>query len=264
MTLKLKVGADPEMFVHKVGQGFISPHTFFPGTKKDPYPVAAGALQVDGLAAEINVLPATTKEDFVRNYNDVFEAARTFLEPTMSFARIPAVQFNEDYFKGLPDTMKEVGCDPDYCAWEDGKKNTVPNLPGSVRVAGGHLHLGFGEGFNTQDMFYQTVCCDLVKQLDCLIGTWDTSYETDGRRKNSYGKAGAFRYKSYGLEYRTPSNRWTQNHYSTGLMFDYVVKAFTDYHNNIRYFDKFPDAREVINESKRDEARKILNAILNG
>ena len=264
MEMKLKVGADPEMFVHLGGFGFVSPHDFFPGSKKEPYAVQAGALQVDGLAAEINVLPATTREDFVNNFNTVYAAAQSFLKPKMSFARIPAVQFRDSYYKELPESLKEVGCDPDYCAWEGGKRNPTPVLQENLRVAGGHLHLGFGEDFNSNDLLYQTFCCDLAKQLDCLIGTWDTAFETDGRRKRSYGTAGALRYKPYGFEYRTPSNRWTQNAHSTGLMFDLVQKAFRDYNNGIRYFDKYTDVRRVINESERETARKIHYAIFNG
>ncbi len=51
-------------------------------------------------------------------------------------------------------------------------------------------------------------CRDLVRQLDWYIGYWSLKLDPDPTRRLLYGKAGACRYKDYGVEYRAPSSFW--------------------------------------------------------
>ena len=43
------IGADPELFLKKNGK-FHSAYGTIPGTKRKPYPVPGGAVQIDGMA----------------------------------------------------------------------------------------------------------------------------------------------------------------------------------------------------------------------
>jgi hypothetical protein len=47
-----------------------------------------------------------------------------------------------------------------------------------------------------------------VKQLDWFLGAWSVKHDSDVTRRKLYGKAGAFRPKPYGVEYRPLSNFW--------------------------------------------------------
>jgi hypothetical protein len=47
-----------------------------------------------------------------------------------------------------------------------------------------------------------------VKQLDWYLGGWSLKHDSDPTRRTLYGRAGACRLKSYGVEYRVLSNFW--------------------------------------------------------
>lgn len=55
------IGADPEVFVGREGQ-FFSAHGLVPGNKRRPHKVDRGAVQVDGMALEFNIDPASSYE----------------------------------------------------------------------------------------------------------------------------------------------------------------------------------------------------------
>ena len=44
--------------------------------------------------------------------------------------------------------------------------------------------------------------------MDATLGLASLLFDPDTKRRSLYGKAGAFRPKSYGVEYRVLSNRW--------------------------------------------------------
>jgi hypothetical protein len=50
---------------------------------------------------------------------------------------------------------------------------------------------------------------DLIKAMDATLGLKSLFIDKDTRRKEMYGKAGCFRFKPFGVEYRTLSNFWT-------------------------------------------------------
>jgi hypothetical protein len=97
----------------------------------------------------------------------------------------------------------QFGCDPDFNAWtEDINRSpeiTIPNL----RTCGGHVHVATKElAKNQQD--YPL----FVRHMDRTLGVWSMQHDTDTQRRLLYGKAGAFRPKEYGVEYRVLSNFW--------------------------------------------------------
>jgi hypothetical protein len=89
------------------------------------------------------------------------------------------------------------GCEPDFNAWT-GQTNPQPIIPKpGLRSAGGHIHM---ETFQDKRAIIQA--CDLTVGLATLF------LEKTNLRRQIYGKAGAFRPKNYGVEYRVPSNFW--------------------------------------------------------
>lgn len=71
----------------------------------------------------------------------------------------------------------------------------------------GHIHIGFDKTGMTTEEEDETVE-KLVKAMDMTVGLKSLFLDKDDKRKELYGKAGCFRFKEYGMEYRTPSNFW--------------------------------------------------------
>jgi hypothetical protein len=204
-----KIGADPELFIEDNTGKFISAAGLIPGTKAEPFPVPGGAVQVDGMAAEFNINPATTFEEFDNNIVTVLAELKKFLPKGAKLRAVPSVVFDEDVWAAAPDEAKELGCSPDFNAWTE-EVNMPPSCPENprLRTASGHLHFGWTEGKTPGNIQHVRHCNDLVRQLDYVLGLWSLSQDPDPTRRLLYGKAGACRYKPYGVEYRVLSNFW--------------------------------------------------------
>lgn len=204
-----KFGCDPELFVFDDKDRPVTAEGLIPGTKEEPYKVEFGAVQVDGMAAEFNTDPATNFKDFNRNITAVMGQLEAMLPKGYSLKAIPSVVFDPEVFDAAPDKAKELGCMPDFDAWS-GELNPPPHDPENpyLRTASGHIHIGWTEDAEMSDLQHIINCQDLVKQLDWYLGGWSLSQDADPVRRRLYGKAGACRYKPYGVEYRVLSNFW--------------------------------------------------------
>lgn len=204
-------GCDPEVFVFDP-DGRPVPADMIPGTKENPYKVEHGAVQRDGFAAEFNIDPAGTFEEFNGNISAVYKQLAGFLPKGFSLQAVPSVVFDKDVFDAARDDVKALGCTPDFNAWT-GEVNPPPADPDNpyMRCAAGHIHIGWTEGAGLDDMQHVMNCRDFVKQLDWYLGGWSLKMDDDPTRRALYGKAGACRFKPYGVEYRVLSNFWITN-----------------------------------------------------
>lgn len=201
-------GCDPELFVlDETGKPV--PALMIPGTKTEPFKVKGGAVQRDGFAAEFNIDPVRTFADFNRNISTVMAELEKFLPAGYTLSAQASAHFDPAVFDAAPDDAKELGCSPDFDAWT-GQANTPPECLDDpyMRCAAGHLHIGWTEDMDLGDIQHVMNCRDLVKQLDWWLGGWSVRVDTDATRRRLYGKAGACRYKPYGVEYRVLSNFW--------------------------------------------------------
>jgi hypothetical protein len=206
---KILLGADPELFMRNPNTGdFVSAHGLVPGTKHEPHKVPYGAVQIDGTALEFNIEPAATVEEFSRNINAVRKTIAGYV-PGYNVVAEPVAIYNKDYFDwDVPGSAKELGCDPDYCGWTL-EVNPRPE-PGErpMRTAAGHIHIGWTDGADIFDKDHFEQCARVARQMDYYLGVHSLLWDKDGTRRELYGKAGAFRPKPYGVEYRVLSNRW--------------------------------------------------------
>lgn len=254
--LKVLIGSDPELWVRDKRTGLIvSAHNLIPGTKTEPFKVNKGAIQVDGVAAEFNTDPAADVNTFISNLQTVQGELQTKLGGNYELVSQPTAVFEKGYWDSLPEATKELGCNPDFNAWT-GEVNPAPNGESTtMRTASGHIHIGWEENVNPQDPMHFEDCRTVVKQLDYYLGVYSVLWDPDNTRRQLYGKAGAFRPKPYGVEYRTMSNVWLRSPKLQAWVFQSAVKALNDLLNpdRKRLEDQFGElALEVINEGKTD------------
>lgn len=202
-------GADPEFFVLDEKGQPVWPGHFLPGDKKNPRAVDMGAVQVDGMAAEININPVSTYEEWEKAITSVMAQCLEFFPKGYSFSDKVSMDFPEEVFDPIPAAAKALGCSPDFNAWT-GTVNPPPFTDETprLRCAGGHIHFGWTKKASLGNFQHITTCQSFVKQLDWFLGAWSLQHDSDNTRRTYYGQAGAYRPKSYGVEYRVLSNFW--------------------------------------------------------
>lgn len=250
--LQLTVGCDPEFFIQdNLNKAFLYP-SGVPGSKAAPFHVKDGAIQVDGMAVELNIIPAKTSEEFVSRCKTVFNSFATYW-PLSSIKVVPTAEFNPTLLRTLSPAQVELGCIPDFNAYTE-EANPHPNQGKNdaeltLRVAGGHIHVGWETtDVNINDPNHIANCYEVIKQLDYYLGVPSLFWDRDNKRRELYGKAGACRIKPYGVEYRTLSNLWFSDERLMTFVFNNSVKAVQDLYKGHRVFDKYGTrAQELIN-----------------
>lgn len=226
VPVAISIGADPEFFIRK-RQHFVSGHIFECGTKDKPQPTEHGSVQVDGVALECNVRPAKTKQEFIQNTTGVISDLERLIKvksPDHSLVTRPAVFFGNKKLAALPEEIGKLGCTPDFNAYTRAQ-NLAPDSTLPIRTGSGHVHIGWTNVVNPREKKHFDLCCAIVKELDYYLGLPSLLWDKDRRRRSLYGKAGAFRPKPYGLEYRVLSNKWLETPGLMGYVFDQSIRA---------------------------------------
>jgi hypothetical protein len=194
----MRLGADPEVFMQTPKGELISVIGMIDGTKWKPLQVEGlplgFTLQQDNVALEFGIPPAASADEYVEYINKVKQAGLDYFTGLVYSDKSCAIFPDEQVDN--PEARR-FGCEPDFNAWT-GRKNPPPK-PGhpNMRSAGGHVHV---ESDLPKKPLMQ--CMDLCCAVPAVL--MDDGVE----RKKMYGKAGAYRPKPYGAEYRTLSNFW--------------------------------------------------------
>ncbi|QXG07607.1 putative ligase [Erwinia phage Pecta] len=258
---KVSLGADPEVFVRNKATGLLeSAFGLIQGTKYNPLKVPNGAVQVDGMALEFNIDAAGSETEWIQNIDSVMSTLASMVPGHMIDA-IPVADFGYEYIKAQPDEAKELGCDPDFDAWLVAQ-NPRPNGDNPFRTAAGHIHFGIIESNDApvEDGEYIGWIAQKVRELDFHLGLPSLFYDADAKRRELYGKAGAFRPKSYGFEYRTLSNQWLGNESLKRWAYQASQAACEAAERGICLVDKYGDIQKIINSSDKAAAAKIIKA----
>jgi hypothetical protein len=207
----LTVGADIEYFIqHKATMEVISAEDFVPGTKDMPYVFDETnkyfAVSLDNVLAEICIPPAKNAEEFYTNINK----SRAFIDQLLPHqyctAAMPAANLNKLWLN-TPQALT-FGCESDYNAYTGYRNQSPRSEDKTLRSAGLHVHLGINSPSRVSGFGYEPSAryINIVKALDLHLAIPSILVEPPNDRRKLYGKAGSFRPKSYGLEYRTLSS----------------------------------------------------------
>lgn len=246
--LNILVGADPEIFMSKGGK-FVSAHGAVPGDKKNPHKVDKGAVQVDGMALEFNIDPAKNEKEFITNLTTVMAVLKDMV-PGYELNAVPVANFDKEIMDAQPLEALELGCEPDFNAWEDGAVNPRPDGKVSFRTGAGHVHIGWGSDFDINDPNHLEACCMVAKQLDYYLGLGSLLYDEEGvKRRVMYGAPGCFRPKSYGVEYRVLSNAWLKDEKLMSWVYKNTIKGIERLFDNCKAYQNWGYvARELLKQ----------------
>lgn len=210
MSLKFTLGCDPEVFLEDKGTAAF--HNAYDGTVKGnkaaPEATGYGAIQIDGMAVEFNTNPTTSIKEFSRLIGaGLMDIKKRW--PKQQFMRKSVVHFTDEFLKAQPEECLVLGCDPDYDPYNKGLPNKTPQMRKPMRTAGGHIHVGWTEDADINDPEHIAMCQEVAKDFDWSLNNWALDVDRAGKeRARMYGHLGAYRVKSYGVEYRTLSNFW--------------------------------------------------------
>lgn len=220
MSQQIKtLGCDPEIFlIDPIESRFISSVGKIGGSKDEPMPIneEGDAVQEDNVTVEFNTPPCFSVEQFIEHINKNKEWIRQRANELQLEMKITASAVFDDQQLDTP-AAKTFGCEPDFNAWQDGRMNPRPRAANpNLRSCGGHIHIGLEE---SDDVLM------VVKAMDLFVGCLMLEFDKDNGRRELYGKAGAFRPKAYGVEYRTASNAWIESDALIRWVWDQTDKA---------------------------------------
>lgn len=260
MSIEFKIGADPEFFLFDtVTEKHVSAFDMIPGTKHDPFKVEGGAVQVDGMALEFNIDPATSFKEFNGNINKVLGQLRGMVDPRFKFDFTPVVHFGKEYIDGQCDEAKALGCDPDFDAWKEGAINPKPDGSMGIRTASGHIHVGWTQDQDVSDKEHIQAGIMLSKQLDFYLGVPSLVWDQNSLRRSMYGNPGAFRPKRYGMEYRTLSNVWVDDIDLRRFVFEQSMTAATELIKGNRVYEHISNhAGMYFSHSNWHEIKEVM------
>lgn len=245
MTL---IGCDPEVFVSSGNGGIVPVCGLLGGSKDAPLRIPYGTLQEDNVCAEIGIDPQSHNGTAVQYTKAVLDQLMERIKREVVIKASHTFAMDE-----LRDDRAWVfGCSPDYNAYT-GRTNKRVEIEDGLRCAGGHLHFS----------------CDpvdtasIVQMADVILGIPSVLLDDDTLRRTAYGKAGAFRPKPYGGEYRVLSNFWLSSDEYMWWAYEGILKSVMDCHLLSTIHDKVPPGiiRRTINTGNKEEAEKICQAL---
>jgi hypothetical protein len=217
--MNFTIGADPELFLRNAAGEFVSSIGLIGGTKEAPKPIGEGcAVQEDNVAVEFNIPPCDSIESFVAKLDYNMDYLKSEAEKLgLVLAIEPSGMFPWEQLE-TPES-RVFGCDPDFNAWTRQQNPRPTNVAANLRSAGGHIHVGFDwKKYNFEQV---------VRAMDVFVGCEMLEFDEDTERRKLYGKAGAFRRKPYGIEYRTASNAWIKSRELMEWAYRQTEKALT-------------------------------------
>lgn len=249
------IGGDFEYFLtdHK-GNPFPS-CGLIGGTKEQPREMGEPGYLIteDNVMVEYNIPPTTTVNDFAEAVVHGFDLTTRFLPPSLVPNIKATMEFDPDILQKIPQAM-QFGCMPDYNAWTV-TRNPRPDSNVNFRSAAGHIHIGWK---NPDEDKVGDGRIDLIRAADVFASLPSVWEDPDRQRRSLYGKAGACRFKEYGVEHRVLGNYWIESKKTARTIFNRYQQAidFLNAGNTIEEAD-FQLIQDAINNYDVELAKKL-------
>jgi hypothetical protein len=248
------IGSDIECFFEDTTKKEIcSAEGYVKGTKHNPFCFDKKnkyfATSLDNVLAEFCIPPTFNKDEFVANISKSLNFIKSTLPPQFNVVHLASAFLKDEYLQ--TENAKLFGCESDFCVWTR-STNEKPSADANLRSAGFHIHVGMDNPTNE-------VVEEIIKAADLFLGVPSVLLDPDTNRRKLYGKAGAFRFKEYGCEYRTLSGYFLNSKELIEWVFDNSKLAveFVDSANFISE-QLGLDIQNSINNNDKKLAEKIV------
>lgn len=263
--MKFNIAADPELFVTKDNQidsfAGVLGHTKCHKLEMDGF-----RLQEDNVLLEFDIDPCECITSFESSIQKALRGAKTVaLQNGMGIVTDKCShQFSPDRMQSFDKGAFIFGCDPDYNVI-NGRRNPTPKA-GNLRTAGGHVHIGIEGATQMNGKELTNLQRKLGTLCDVYLGLPSVIEDGDQRRRQLYGKAGAVRFKPYGIEYRTLSNYWVGKREDNRNIYrrveTLVSKLEDDTFKHVMSVCNHKEVQDVINTGDSMRARILLGQLL--
>ena len=244
------LGSDPEFFFKRDGK-VVPAMKFLRG---------GGRVVADGFQGELNPSSNACRQssgNLIHYALEVADNAATRVGAEVSLNVLEEI--DHETFYSVPAHERRFGCSPTKNPHEKTKRPIGTRT--RWRAAGGHIHLG---GQDVKDMCEKDIT-KLVSLFDIFCGTATVLLDRDEGnkvRRKYYGRAGEYRLKQYGIEYRVPSNFWLKSYTLWSTVTVLLRNAMGVFSNDKVTDDLFNridmnDVRRAINECDVELAEKI-------
>ena len=261
----IKIGADIEVFVKDARTNeIVSAEGLIRGTKTVPFVFDKSnkyfATSLDNVLAEFCIPPVKNREDFYKHIRKSIGYIESILPDGLCVAIQPSANLDKRFLQ--TENAQTFGCEVDFSAY-----TLYPNMVNifedeTLRCGGGHIHVGYNNPQQYDKLIYKPdeERVNIVKALDLFVGIPSVIMEPENKRKILYGKAGAFRPKPYGVEYRTISNYYLRDEVTTKCIYDNVREGinFLNRGNEIQN-DLAEYVHVAIDSCNKEMATNLIN-----
>lgn len=244
----ITLGSDPEFFY--LNKGRVVPSKFVVGNAK--------YVSEDGFQAELHPATNTCRQVAGNNIYLALAEAKKLAVNGAEVALSVGVDVDTETFKLLPPNERRFGCSPTVNLYENKKR--ITGVREKFRSGAGHIHLGSSR----LKSLYESNPVKVIALLDIVCGALCVLIDRDPAnitRRKHYGRAGEHRVKSYGLEYRVPSNFWLRSYtlwsMVSGLARNALAYAEDELGDELMRKINLQDVRKAINNNDKELAMKI-------
>lgn len=238
----LQVGADCEVFLNDIYGKPIPVIGLLGGTKKEPRPVLdkpGYAVQEDNVMPEFNIPPCDDVTSFVTSIHTMVDYLKDYFVVKNLFVDIAASKFFDEKQLQHPQAA-QIGCEPDNNVWTRGQNLIDRDNPLllKMRTGGAHVHASYSINGMLPTQVDCTYTENFIMMKDLYLGVASVLLDKDTARRKLYGRAGAFRFKDYGHEYRVLSNYWLKSRELTAWVFSQTQECVNALNSRFRIDQK--------------------------
>lgn len=254
LVKNFKVGSDPELFLFSEKKNkFVPVCGLVGGTKDKPIPINQEndgfSLQEDNVALEYTIPPASSLKEWLGNMNFVKNYVKDVVLKPLDLvpAYVASARFHEEDLNS--EAAQHMGCSSSFNAWTF-EQHQVDRSDYTLRTSGLHVHIGY-------DNPEAEINIELIRAMDLFLGVPSVLIDPDTERRKMYGKAGDYRFKAYGVEYRCLSGYFGRDDEHLAWVYNNTLAAI-EFFNSGGIITNPDDIIKCINDCDKGLANEII------